>query len=165
MTESKPSKSERKREQQALQSLGETLIELGDDLLDGLQLEDRLRDAIVDIRRMKSHEARRRQKQFIGKLMRDVDPAPIHALVNRLRADDRREKRIFANAERWRDRVIRERADALHALEAAIGAALPELARLLNELERAHSDPVERGIRRNIFRQIHDALAAQATDG
>ncbi len=165
MTDSKPSKSERKREQLALQSLGEQLIRLSDDLLEGLNLDDRLHEAILDVRRMKSHEARRRQKQYIGKLMRDIDPAPIHALLDRLRADDRQEKRIFANAERWRDRLVREGLDALYEFEADNGAACPELATLVSELDHAGSDHIERGIRRSIFRQLHDALAARASDG
>lgn len=164
MTESKPSKSERKREQQALQALGEKLVDLGDDQLQELDLEARLREAIVDIRRMKSHEARRRQKQYIGKLMRDVDPVPIHALLDRLRADDRRQKRVFANAERWRDRIVLEGNDALGAFEDEIGVAAPEIGKLVTDLHRANSDRIEQGIRRSIFREIHAALAAQSTD-
>ena len=56
-----------------LQELGEQLIGLQDDLLDSLALDERLCAAILEARRMKSHEALRRQKQYIGKLMRDVD--------------------------------------------------------------------------------------------
>ena len=84
MTESKPSKSEQKRVQLALQSLGEQLLDLPDDLVSELDLDETLLQAITDYRRMKSHEARRRQRQYIGKLMREVDPAPIQQLVDRL---------------------------------------------------------------------------------
>ncbi len=165
MTDSKPSKSERKREQQSLQALGEQLIDLQDDLLDGLGLDERLHGAILDARRMKSHEAQRRQKQYIGKLMRDIDPAPVHALLDRLRADDRREKRIFVNAERWRDRLLRDGAAALPEFEAECGTHCPDLKSLLTDLDHTVSDRNERGIRRSIFRHIHDALAARPADG
>ena len=148
-----------KREQQTLQSLGVELASLQDEQLQELDLEERLLDALHELKRMKSREAARRHRQYIGKLMRDVDPAPIQALLDRLRADDRRQKRVFANAERWRDRLASERQGALPAFEAETGAAAPELAQLINDLNHAVSDNVERRVRRQIFRAIHDVLA------
>ena len=165
MTDSKPSKSERKRTQALLQDLGEQLIGLQDDMLDGLTLDERLRTAIREARRMKSNEARRRQKQFIGKLMRDVDAEPINALFATLKTDDRRQKRVFANAERWRDRLLKEGREASQAFEAETGHADPELANLLDELDRCHSDRLESTLRRKLFRRIHETLAAGVTDG
>lgn len=165
MTDSKPSKSERKRTQTMLQDLGEQLIELQDDLLDGLSLDERLYDAIRDARRMKSHEARRRQKQYIGKLMRDVDAAPINALFAKLKADDRRQKRVFNNAERWRDKLAKEGREALQAFEAETGLAHPELAKLLDELDGCHNDRIESTLRHKLFRHVHQVLAARVTSG
>jgi len=165
VTDLKPSKSQKKRAQTARQDLGEQLIGLSDGLLKSLSLDERLYDAIQEARRMKSHEAQRRQKQFIGKLMRDVDQAPIHELLDRLRGDDRREKRVFANAERWRDRLVREGHEALPAFAAETGQDSAELASLLEELKLATSDRSETTIRRRIFRRIHDVLAACSRDG
>ncbi len=164
MSQTKPSKSERKRRQQDLQRLGEQLIELGDEL-EGLALPERLDEAIREARGIKSREALRRQKQFIGKLMRDVDPAPIEALLDRLRADDRRDKRVFAQAERWRERILADREDALDAFAAATGAPNPGLGRLLDDLERASTDRQDREIRKRIFRVIHATLVARSRDG
>lgn len=165
MNPTKPSKSERKRRQQELQALGEQLIDLDDDLLDRLPLGKRLRVAIADVRRMKSHEAVRRQKQYIGKLMRDVDPAPIRALLDRLQADDRRQKRIFKNAERWRDRFIVDGRSTLEAFAGEYDTDPGEISALLGELEAAHSDRDERTLSRKLFRAIHAALVAQSADG
>jgi len=165
VTDLKPSKSEKKRVQTALQDLGEQLIGLSDDLLASLSLDERLNVAIQEAGRMKSHEAKRRQKQYIGKLMRKIDQEPIHALLSSLKGDDRRQKRIFANAERWRDRLVRERHDALQAFETETGQAHAALATLLVDLERATSDRSETTIRRNIFRQVHDVLVAAFGDG
>ena len=165
MTDSKPSKSELKRRQRALQVLGEQLIELGDNHLAGLDLPERLCDAINDARRMKSREALRRQKQYIGKLMRDVDAQPIQALFDRIRADDRREKRLFANAERWRDRIARDRHSGLEAFEADCGTPQPQIRELVDALGRARSDRIERGLRKSLFREIHRVLVAGASDG
>ena len=153
-----------KRLQRALQALGEQLIDLGDDLLESLELPDRLRAAIVDARRMKSREALRRQKQFIGRLMRDVDPQPIQALFDRLRADDRREKRLFTNAERWRDRIVRERHAGLEAFEADAGNEYPDLRELVDALDRAPSERIEKGLRKSLFRKIHGVLVAGPPD-
>ncbi len=84
MTELKPSKSARKREFHALQKLGEDLIKLKEpDLLD-MGLDEDLLEAVLAARRIKSHSALRRQKQYIGKLMRKVDPEPIRAALSRL---------------------------------------------------------------------------------
>ena len=165
MTDLKPSKSQKKRMQTALQNLGEQLIGLSDEQLAGLLLDERLNSAIQEARRMKSHEAKRRQKQYIGKLMRDIDQAPIHALLSSLKNDNRLQKRIFANAERWRDRLVREKHDALQAFEAETGQASAALAALLADLQRATSDRSETTIRRNIFRNIHDVLVAASRDG
>ena len=77
MTDSKPSKSARKREQLERQALGEELIALSDADLATMPVDDRLGEAIRSARTIRSHGALRRQKQLIGKLMRDVDPAPI----------------------------------------------------------------------------------------
>jgi ribosome-associated protein len=114
---------------------------------------------------MKSHEAQRRQRQYIGKLMRDVDPEPINALLTRLHADDRREKRVFANAERWRDRLLREGEAALDEFEAATEAVDDALRQLVKDFGMAHSDRHETTIRRNIFRRVHETLAASSRDG
>ena len=85
MTETKPSKSARKREYLALQKLGEELITLRESDLDGLPLDDELREALGEARRIKAHGALRRQKQYIGKLMRNVDPEPLRAGLAKLR--------------------------------------------------------------------------------
>lgn len=151
MTESKPSKSELKRRQRAVQALGERLIDLDDDLLDGLPLPLRLREAIDEARRMTSREALRRQKQFIGKLMRDVDTAPITALFDRMHADDRREKRLFARAERWRDRIVHERHAGVDAFDDESGGEHPDIRELVDALERAPTDRIESSLKKSLF--------------
>jgi len=81
----KPSKSARKREYIALQKLGEELITLKASDLDCLLLDDNLREAILQAKQMKAHGALRRQKQYIGKLMRHIDPEPVRTELAKLR--------------------------------------------------------------------------------
>jgi ribosome-associated protein len=83
--ESKPSKSARKREYLALQKLGEDLVTLRESELLSIPLDEDLLEAVREARRIKAHGALRRQKQYIGKLMRHVDPEPINAALERLR--------------------------------------------------------------------------------
>lgn len=85
MTELKPSKSAKKREYLALQKLGEELITLKQSELESLSLEDDLREAVMEARQIKAHGALRRQKQYIGKLMRHIDPEPLKLELARLR--------------------------------------------------------------------------------
>ena len=79
----RPSKTRLKREMEALQDLGETLVGLDRSRLAELDLPERLVDAIELARGITRHEARRRQMQYVGRLMRDVDPAPIRAALER----------------------------------------------------------------------------------
>ena len=79
-----PSKSARKREAHALQKLGERLVELRLADLDRLPLPENLRDAIDEARRLKGHGALARQRQYIGKLMREIDVEPILAALDAL---------------------------------------------------------------------------------
>ena len=79
--EDRPSKSARKREALAAQKLGEELILLKDADLDALELPERLSEAIRQARRIRSRAAGARQRQYIGKLMREIDLEPILAAL------------------------------------------------------------------------------------
>jgi ribosome-associated protein len=76
-----PSKSSRKREAHALQKLGEQLISLREADFKSLPLPETLVDAIREARRLTSRPALARQRQYIGKLMRDVDIEPLEAAL------------------------------------------------------------------------------------
>jgi ribosome-associated protein len=118
-----PSKSQRKRDASALQALGEELAELPAGTLDKMALPDRLRQALDDLPRITAHEARRRHCQFIGKLMRNVDPEPLQAAIDSFRRPTRDAARVFRVTEKWRDRLVAEGEPALRAFEAAYPGA------------------------------------------
>jgi ribosome-associated protein len=82
--ETKPSKSARKREYQALQKLGAELVTLRESDLRSMSLDEDLLEAVLEAQRMKKRGALRRQKQYIGKLMSRVDPEPIRTALERL---------------------------------------------------------------------------------
>lgn len=108
IVEDRPSKTELKQESNELQLLGETLTTLSNDQLDQLDLPELMRDALDELSRVGKHEATRRHMQYIGKLMRDIDPAPIRAQLDRWEMGTRANKAAFKASERWRDRLIAE---------------------------------------------------------
>jgi len=164
VTQPKPSKSARKREQLELQALGEQLIGLSADELSALPIDERLREAVIAAAKIRSHGALRRQKQLIGKLMRHCDPEPIrHALEARV-ADERQAKRVFADAERWRDRITAGEDDAVASFCELSGATAAPIEELLGRMRSAPNERVEKTLRRQLFREIHDALIAAARD-
>lgn len=102
------SKSQRKRDMTALQKLGEALVKLSANQLAKIPLSDQLSEAITVARELTSHEAKRRQLQYLGRLMREVDPQPIEEALSKIQNKSQISKAKFHLAERWRDRLIAE---------------------------------------------------------
>lgn len=104
--EGRPSKSELKRQMHDLQQLGQALSELSAARIERLNLPDTLVDALAEYRRIRSHEGRRRQLQYLGKLMRQVDAAPIREAVAEATLGSARETLALHEAERWREQLL-----------------------------------------------------------
>ena len=147
-----------------LQELGERLIGLTAAELDELPLDERLRDAVLVASGMTAKGALRRQKQLIGKLMRDADADAIRRIIDARSADDRLAKRAFAEAERWRDRIVSEGHNAIEEYRQVTGSADDVLGDLLTELQRTFNERTAKGIRRRIFQNVHGTLLARARD-
>jgi len=112
----RPSKSARKRAAHAAQDLGEMLVRLRDAELDALKLPQTLAEAIRAARHINSRAAAARQRQYIGKLMRAVDPEPIRAALAARSARDARQTEQFRRVENWRERLIAQGPPALAEL-------------------------------------------------
>ena len=139
------SRTERKNAMHELQDLGVALLELPDERLDKLDMEERLRDALTELRRLKSFEAIRRQSQFIGKLLRDADPEPFRAAIIDYRLGH---SRALELAEAWRTRLL------------ADDEALTDWMR-----EHPRTDkPALRALIRNTRRELAQAEAAREAD-
>ena len=151
----RPSKSARKRESAALQQLGEELIDLPESVFAELELPETLHDAILAARRISSRGALLRQRQFIGRLMRSIDPAPLRAAIDRYRLRQRSSGARFHAVEEWRDRLLLEGSSAIAALATvAPGVDPAELARLLGAATRAHDEQARRTAARALFRYL-----------
>jgi ribosome-associated protein len=151
------SKTRKKKDMLALQELGAQLVELNEQQLEAMRLPEALLEAVLEARRLNKREARRRQLQFIGRLMRDIDAAPIRDRLEEWRGQGREHTAQLHTLERWRDellagdpaleRFLREYPDADSQMLRALirnarreqGAALPprsyrELFRVLREM-------------------------------
>lgn len=104
------SKSEMKRDMEQLQKLGEELVELTPNALSKIPLDDDMLAAIADAKRFKN-EARRRQLQLIGKLMRQLDVEPIQTALDKLRNKHSQVTVMMKKLEQKRDNLI-ENGDA-----------------------------------------------------
>ncbi len=101
-----PSKTRLKQQSHDLQKLGMALAELSDTRLEPLQLPERLLDALVMFRNTRTHEGRRRQLQYVGKLMREVDAEPLREAVAEAKLGSARDTLLLHQAERWRDALL-----------------------------------------------------------
>lgn len=139
--EQRLSKSARKREAASLQELGVKLSALPDQEIKALGLPDNLFVALRDLRRLPSHGAQIRQRQYIGKLMRDIDPLPVLAKLAERKQRHDVEIRQFQQIERWRDRLFSEPKSATDELLKEYPHADREV--LAKLLEKAAKERVE----------------------
>ena len=102
----RPSKTQLKQQSHDLQKLGLQLAELSQDRLNRTEMPESLRTALEMFRRTRSHEGRRRQLQFVGKLMRQVDDGPLREAVAEAALGSARETLLLHEVERWRAELI-----------------------------------------------------------
>jgi ribosome-associated protein len=163
--ERKPSKSRVKREMLALQKLGEALMDLPEHELRALPLPENLREAIELARSLSKRGALYRQKQYIGRLMREVDTEAIERAVASTHERRLAEARDFHHIESWRDRIL---ADGESAVDEFLmrhpNADRQRLRALLRQARRARVEADSRRARRTLFRYLREILAASKAE-
>lgn len=157
----KPSKSAKKRDQHALQALGEQLIELPEDQLRRIALDEDLFDAIISASHMTARGALRRQRQLIGKMMRRTDYQAIRAALEVATHTDRQAKDVVRRAEQWRDRIVDNGHAELERFLAETAQPNAELGALVDDLSRCQNRGDRRILARRLFRAIHGELSAK----
>jgi ribosome-associated protein len=150
------SKTQRKKEVHALQALGEELVALGEEQLARIELPEPLRDAVMEARRITGFEAKRRQLQYVGKLMRRVEAEPIRGALDAVRARSRGKAAAQQRVEAWRERLLVESGAITELLAEYPGAEGRQLRALVRAAlrERAENRPP------HAFRQLYQALRA-----
>lgn len=157
--EAPPSRSRKKRESTALQKLGETLTGLPLARLADLPLGPELDEALRLMARITDHEGRRRQLQYIGRLMRESDAEAISAALERLREGPARDNAAFRHAERLRAALLAADGEETERLLARWPQAASDLRRLV---ARARGESAPQAAR-ELFRRLRQ-LAAEERD-
>ena len=156
-----PSKTARKRAAERLQHIGRRLGELPAEQLASLDLPARLAEAIDDYRRFPSHGAKRRQLQFIGKLMRDIDPAPVRAAIAAREHQQETHTQAFHLLEELRDALILQGDSALGTvLEHFPLADRQHLRKLARQARREHDEHQPPKASRRLFRYLRELQEA-----
>lgn len=159
-----PSKSSLKREMHALQDLGEQLVALSSDRLAKVPMPEELFAAVKDAQRITKHGARRRQLQYIGKLMRHIDPAPIQAQLDAFNGVSKAEVARQHRLERLRNELLDDDKVLGRIAETWPGADLQHLRTLRrNALKEREQSKPPRAFR-EIFRVLRDLDAGVADD-
>jgi ribosome-associated protein len=163
------SRTDLKRESTELQKLGEELLTLRSDLLERLELSDKFKDAIADAKRITNFEGKRRQMQFIGKLMRLLDPlvvASVRAALDEQAYGSNADKLLLHQAETWRDRLVADEDAAAQWIGLNPGTDVQQLRALIRQA-RKDAKPEKPGAAvrhgrayREIFMLVRDQLSA-----
>jgi ribosome-associated protein len=160
-----PSKTQLKAEADEKQALGEALLTLRADLMARLDLPDKLRDAIADAKKITNFEGKRRQMQFIGKLMRPLDPEPIREAINEQLNGSADLTLALHLAEQWRDKLIADDAALGDWLEQYPGTDSQQLRALVRQArkdakpEKPGEAPRHGKSYREIFQLVRQAMA------
>jgi ribosome-associated protein len=145
------SKSARKREAASLQELGVQLAALPDREIDELNLPENLCTALRDLRRLPTHGAQVRQRQYIGKLMRSIDADPLLAKLKEKKQRHDVEIRHFQKIESWRDRLLSDPKAVDELLEEHPAADRPELTRLVDKAAKERAEQRSPSAARELF--------------
>lgn len=164
-----PSKSMLKRASHKLQDLGEQLVAMPDARLKSIDMPERLRDALDDYKRTRSFEGKRRQLQYIGKILRLIDAEPLREAVATFQLGHAQNSLALHQAERWRADLVNDEKNSLTKwAEEFPGADLQQLRALIrNARKDAAAAPEQRSGRafRELFQYIKKELEAQAPAG
>ncbi|WP_293402723.1 ribosome biogenesis factor YjgA [Polaromonas sp.] len=163
-----PSKTQLKAEADEMQALGEALLTLRADLMARLDLPDKLLDAIKDAKKITNFEGKRRQMQFIGKLMRPLDPDPIREAINEQLNGSAQLTLALHLAEQWRDKLVADDESLQQWLveypdtDSQQMRALIRQARKDYKPEKPGEAPRHGKSYREIFQMVKEAMRAKA---
>ena len=150
------SKTKRKQEMTELQSLGAKLVELPESQIAELPMEEKLREAVLEAKRITIHEAKRRQMQYVGKLMRQIDPAPLRERLEAITGHSARAAAQHRRLEAWRERLLADDA-ALTAFAAEHpDADLQALRTLIRNTRKEQKEAKPPRSYRELFRLIKE---------
>jgi ribosome-associated protein len=148
----------------ALQELGAELVELSRERLAKIEMPERLREALLDAQRFTKHEARRRQMQYIGKIMRDVDAAPLRAAMDEVKGRSEAANIRQHRLEALRTRLMEDEAAVSEIARDFPAADIQKLRQLRrNALKEAQLGKPPRSYR-ELFRELRELESSEAAE-
>ena len=159
------SKTQRKKEMHELQALGVALVELPESQLAAMHIADELREAVLEAKRIKTHEVKRRQLQYIGRLMREVDPAPLRAQLDALTGHSAQEAARHRRLEALREKLLADDQALTAYVSAHAGADLQALRTLIRNARRDQKEGRPPRAYRELFRVLKSLESPTFTAG
>lgn len=157
----RPSKTRRKQEVHALQALGERLAQLNRAQIERLALPEELREAVLFAQQVTSHEGRRRQLQYVGKLMRRADADAIRAGIDRVTGASRAAVTLMHRAELWRERLLADDGALTDLIAQHPQADVQWLRATIRAARRDQKDGRAPRHARELYRWLHDCLEGE----
>lgn len=157
-----PSKTRRKQEMHELQDIGEQLVALNKERLAQLTLPENLLDAVLEAKRLNPHEALRRQMQYIGKIMRTLDAAPIKAKLDEWNGIGREQTARLHLIERWRGRLIEDETAISELVLEYPHADVQHLRVLARNARKEHAANRPPKSSRALFKALRELLGGEA---
>lgn len=157
------SKTQRKRESHSLQDIGEELVALSMERLEVLELPQNLFDAVLDAKRISKFGALRRQMQYIGRLMRDIDPGPIRDRLDGWKGQSAGEIAKLHQIERWRLRLLEDDQALGELANAHPGADIQRLRALIRNTQRELEAKKPPKSFRELFQALREVLDSKGS--
>lgn len=155
----KPSKTQRKQAAQALTDLGRQLVELKPQQLARIDLSEEIAIAVLDARKIKSHVARKRQLQYLGKLLRNAETDEISQQLEQVLAPGMHEASLSHQAEFWREQLLERGHSALaEFLQQYPTSDHQQLRQYLRQASQQGDNPRIKHAKKLLYRELHQIL-------
>jgi len=158
------SKTKLKAEADAVQAIGKKLVDLPKDKLHKLNLPEALYEAVMEAKRIKANGAIRRQMQYLGRLMRDIDPTQIVDQLQRWEGKHNEENARFHGMERWRTRLLSDAQAVSAFLETYPQADSQQLRTLIRNAQREEAANKPPKSSRELFKLIRDIVESKQSE-
>lgn len=153
------SKTQKKKQMDALQDLGVALTRLSADTLKNIGLPENILQAVLAHKKISSNSALKRQAQYIGRLMREIDPTPIEAYLAKLNGSNMAHNAYLHRLEHWRERLLADD-DALTELKTALPALdVHALRTLIRNARKEKEDAKPPKAFRALFQQLRTEIS------
>jgi ribosome-associated protein len=160
-----PSRTQRKREAERLQKIGRAMAALNQDQLVALDLPARLLSAIADYQRFPSREAKRRQLQYVGKIMRNVDTDAIEEHLAGLVGESAQARYQFHQLEQWRDELITDPQALTRFISTCPNVDIQKLRQLIKKVSSTQQSEQRKINARTLFRFLRDNMESLDRSG